>query len=398
MPVIPTAQRITQLRPTAVNAIQAEVREFQDRGGQPVSLMRGQPDFATPAHIIEAVNRALANGRTNYPNNQGEPDLRNAVARKLATVGAGTYNADEEILITTGATLGVYAAIAAVVNPGDEVLIPEPIYDAYLSVIALVGGIAHSVPATIVDGRFTLAADAVAAACGPRTVALLLNSPWNPTGTVLRRDELAALMDVTADRNLAVISDEIYEKIVYDGCQHVSPATLSADARERTIVVNSLSKTYAMTGWRLGYCAGPAELIRAMYLVLQQSSRGPATFVQDAGIAALDGSQDCVTAMIAEYATRRRLVIDALSDIPRINVLVPEGGFFAMLDTRELGLPSDELRRRLLTENEVVVMHGGAYGHAAEGTLRVAFATGGENLQAGLGRLREGLKEVAAAN
>jgi aspartate/methionine/tyrosine aminotransferase len=390
-----TSQRTALLKPTVVNSILEEVRSFQDGGGRPISLMRGQPDLPTPAHIVAAANAALAAGRTSYPNNLGEPALRAAVAQKLQRSGGGQYSPDDEILITSGATLGLYAALAAVLDPGDEVLLPEPIYDAYLGVIAYLGGIARSIPAPIVDGRFAIDGASFAAACGVRTRVLLINTPWNPTGSVLRRDELESLMTFAAQRDLIVISDEIYEAIIFDGREHVSPASISREARNRTIVVNSFSKTYAMTGWRLGYCAGPADLIGAMYRVLQQSSRGPATFVQDAGLAALEGSQECVRQMSAEYATRRGQVCDALGQLPGVRLLLPEAGFFAILDVRELQLPSDQLRRRLLEEFGVVVVHGAAYGPSAEGTLRVSFASGGQNLTGGLERLQTGLQAIA---
>lgn len=391
-----TAHRVASLRPTAVNAILAEVQEHRRLGGQPISLMRGEPDLPTPQHIVKAAQTALANGRTAYPHNQGEPALREAVSGKMNRQGIGSYSADDEVLITTGATFGVYAALAAVLNPGDEVLLPEPIYDAYLGVISMAGGVARSVPAEIADGRFTLNPDAFASACSPQTRVLLLNTPWNPTGAVLTEEELSALMAIADEKDLVVISDEIYEAIVYDGGRHVSPASLSDNARNRTIVVNSFSKTYAMTGWRLGYCCGPGDLIRAMSLALQQSSRGPATFVQDAGVAALKGPQDCVDEMRYEYAARRQQVIAALSNLPNAQVLTPQAGFFAMVDVRKLGLGSNEVRQRLLKESDVVVMHGAAYGPSAEGTLRVSFATGGENLEQGLKRLRAGLAAIAS--
>ena len=401
MPHLRTSQRASLLRPTAVNDILAEVRAFEQRGGQAISLMRGQPDFPTPAHIVTAANEALAKGRTGYPNNQGEPTLREAVARKLARAiegrGAERYSPENQILITTGATLGIYAALAAGLDPGDEVLIPVPIYDAYAGVIAVVGGTARPVPARIVENRYALDPEAFAAACNLRTRAMLLNTPWNPTGSVLRLGELSDLMRVAAEHDLIVISDEIYEALVYDGRPHISPAAVSDDARRRTILTNSFSKTYAMTGWRLGYCAGPAELIRAMYLVLQQSSRGPATFVQDAGVAALNGGEECITAMREEYAARRQRVAEILSGLRNVKVLLPEGGFFAMVDVHELGVSSDEIRRRLLTEFGVVVVHGAAYGPSAEGMLRVSFASGGQNLQSGLERLRAGLEALGPA-
>jgi len=385
------SKRIAQLRPTAVNAILAEVRELTARGHKPVSLMRGEPDLPTPSHILAEAQAALARGRTAYPNNQGELELRAAVSRKLESQTGVHYSPEDEILITTGATLGVYAAVAALVDPGTDVLLPEPIYDAYHSVLALAGGEPRSVPARVVDGRFTMDPRVLEQACRPNTTALLLNTPWNPTGTVLRRGELEQIMAIAQRHNVAVISDEIYEATIYGDCQHLSPAALSPDARNRTIVVNSFSKTYAMTGWRLGYCAGPANLIQAMYLVLQQSSRGPATFVQDAGVAALSGSQECVVRMRSEYARRLQQLRERLADIPRVHVLVPEAGFFAMVDVRELGVTSDEIRRRLLTDFGVVVVHGAAYGPAGEGTLRISFAKGGAALTTGLERLRDGL-------
>ena len=390
-----TARRIAGLRPTAMNAILAEARALQQSGRSVVSLARGEPDLPTPAHVVEAAAAALRAGRTGYPHNQGELALREAVAAKLRRQGLD-YSPVDEILVTTGATLGIAAVMAAVLDPGDEILVPEPIYDAYQSPIALVGGVSVAVPAGIRDNRFSISTDRLEKAYTPRTRAMLLNTPWNPTGTVLRRDELTEIAAIAEARNLVVISDEIYESIVYDGRQHVSPASLSPDARRRTVLINSFSKTYAMTGWRLGYCAGPAHLIEATYLVLQQSSRGPATFVQDAGVAALNGPQECVAAMQAEYARRREQVSAALSGLDGMRVLPPEGGFFTMLDVRGLGIPSDEIRRRLLHEQGVVVVHGSAYGPAGEGTLRVSFASGGKNLTDGLERLRKGLTAIAA--
>jgi aspartate/methionine/tyrosine aminotransferase len=187
------------------------------------------------------------------------------------------------------------------------------------------------------------------------------------------------------------VSDEIYEAIVYDGRRHVSPASLSDVLKARTVLVNSLSKTYAMTGWRIGYCAAPAPLVAAMFLVLQQSSRGPATFIQDAAAIALTASQEPVATMQREYSARRGTVSVALAGLPRATVLVPEGGFFAMVDIRAAGVASNEVRRRLLREHGVSVVHGAAYGAGGEGTLRISFGSGGDTLARGLARVREGL-------
>jgi aspartate/methionine/tyrosine aminotransferase len=356
--------------------------------------MRGEPDFDTPAHIAEAAIAAIRAGRTRYPDNRGELKLREAIAAKLLRDNQVRYDPAGEILVTTGATLGIHSALTALLEPGDEVIVPEPIYDAYQSPIRLAGGQVRFAPSTLASGRFTLSMDALAAAVTPRAKVLLLNTPWNPVGTVLTRAELTAVAEFVLRHDLTLVSDEIYEAITYDGSRHVSPASLGPDVQARTIVINSLSKTYAMTGWRAGYCAGPAATIQQMFLALQQSSRGPATFVQDAAAVALAGSQACVETMRAEYARRRQQVIDTLREVPRVRVLAPEGGFFAMVDVRELGIASSELRRRLLHDAGVSVVHGAAYGPSGEGTLRVSFGSGGQALTDGLQRLRDGLQST----
>jgi aspartate aminotransferase len=395
-PRLPLSDRIALLRPTAVNAILAEVRQVQANGRKVVSLMRGEPDFATPLHIKAAAIMALNDGRTHYPDNRGEPALREAIAARLHDDYNLRYDPSREILVTTGATLGIYAALAAVLNDGDEVLLPDPIYDAYHSPIRLVGGRVRSVRAELRGERYCLGIDVLDAAWTPNCKCLLLNTPWNPVGTVFTRQELSDIAEFVQRRNLILISDEIYEAITYGECVHQPPATISEALRARTILVNSLSKTYAMTGWRLGYCAGPRELVEAMFLVLQQSSRGPATFVQDAAVAALKGPQACVQEMRREFSRRRTLVGERLRGIDGVRALLPEGGFFALVDVRALGRTSDEVRRQLLHHWGVVVVHGAAYGPAAEGILRVSFASGGDILADGLESLRSGLLAISS--
>ena len=224
-----------------------------------------------------------------------------------------SYDPDREILITDGATLGLFAALGALVDQKRSVMLPDPIYDAYEGPIALWGGSPAPVHAALRDGRFTFGSRQLEDAWVTGTDVILLNTPWNPVGTVLDREELVDIMGFAEKNDYLVISDEIYESLVYDGRRHVSPASVSADARERTILINSLSKTYAMTGWRVGYCAGPEAIIRAMLLVLQQSSRGPATFVQDAAACALTSDQECTRRMAAEYQGRRDRVVERLA-------------------------------------------------------------------------------------
>jgi aspartate aminotransferase len=396
MPDVAISERVARLRPTAVNRVLHEARQVEAQVGPLVSLMRGQPDTPTPAHIVEAAQKALRDGRTGYPDNKGEPALRRAVAEKLEREQGLSYDPDREILITDGATLGVCAALGALVDDRSTVFLPDPIYDAYEAPIFLWGSRPTPVPATLCNGRFTIEGRRFESSSATGTGVILLNTPWNPVGTVLKSEELEDIMGAARNRDLLVISDEIYESLIYDGRRHVSPAAVSADARQRTIVLNSLSKTYAMTGWRVGYCAGPEAIIRAMFLVLQQSSRGPATFVQDAAVCALTGSQDCPRQMATEYQGRRDLVIERLHGIPSVEPLVPEGGLFVMVDVRGLRRPSDDVRRFLLRDAGVVIIHGSAYGPGGEGFLRVSFAAGGETLERGLKRLRDGLIRLSA--
>jgi aspartate/methionine/tyrosine aminotransferase len=392
---LPLSERIFRLQPTAVNRVLQDVKKAQAEGLQPVSLMRGQPDTPTPGHIVEAAQRALRDGRTGYPDNQGEPALRLAVAEKIRREQGLSYDPDRAVLITDGATLGIHAALGALTNAGGKVLLPDPIYDAYSGPIAIWGCELLPVPAQVDGGRFTVKRPAFEDALKSNNNPILLNTPWNPVGTVLSQTELESIMGYAQEHECPVVSDEIYESLVYDGRRHVSPASVSVDARERTVIVNSLSKTYAMTGWRVGYCAGPEAIIRGMLLILQQSSRGPATFVQDAAACALSSDQECTRRMAAKYQGRRDQVVERLRGIPGVIPLVPEGGLFVMVDVRGLGRPSDEIRRFLLFEAGVVVIQGAAYGARGEGFLRVSFAAGGEVLERGLERLRDGLLRLS---
>ena len=389
------AERVSRLQPTAVNRVLQQVRQLEAEGYSLVSLMRGQPDTPTPSHIVEAAMRALRDGRTGYPDNRGEPGLRRAVAEKLQRDQGLTYDPDREILITDGATLGVCAALGALVEPNQDVMRPDPIYDAYSAPIAMWGGRSILVPSEVRDGRFTVNRRSFENALVQDRSPILLNTPWNPVGTVLGREELEDILGFARDHDCPILSDEIYESLVYDGRRHVSPAAVSADGRSRTILINSLSKTYAMTGWRVGYCAGPESVIKAMLLILQQASRGPATFVQDAAACALSSDQESVHRMTRDYQARRDRVIERLEGISGVEPLVPEGGLFVMVDIRGLGKPSEAVSQFLMREAGVVVIHGSAYGPGGEGTLRVSFAAGGETLEQGLERLREGLLRLA---
>ena len=390
------ASRLSALRPSAVNRVRAQVEAARAAGKSPLLLLRGEPNFATPAFIVAAAQEALAAGETQYPPNPGLPELRAAVAVKLgARNGFAPPPTPEEVLITSGATEGLFAALQASLEPGDEVLLVEPVYDVYHSAIALCGGRAVGVPAARRDGRLGYPWERLAAAVGSHTRAILVNNPWNPVGGVLREAELRALADLALEHDLLLIVDEIYEEIVYPPHRHVSLAALRPDVRDRTFTLNSLSKTYAMTGWRLGYNVAAPQWTQAMLLALQQWSRGPATFVQHAGVAALRGPQTCVAEMRAEYQRRREQVLATEFGGAPVRWLPPEGGFFALLEVGGLGMSSEEVAASLLETEDVVVMPGSAYGEAGEGLLRVSFAVSPEALTAGLERLSTGIRRLA---
>ncbi|HBY94289.1 MAG: pyridoxal phosphate-dependent aminotransferase [Ardenticatenaceae bacterium] len=380
------AERVAASTPSAVNQILAKARHAEARGRDLVYLLRGEPDFATPSHISLAVVQALEAGETHYPPLQGRADLRQAIADRMSRDFALSIDPNEEVLITTGATMGLYAAIFSVVGPGDEVILFDPIYDPYATVVTLAGGTPRRAHAVETGGHFAVPREALEEAISPRTRAILVNNPWNPTGTAMTREELAALVTLAEAHDLVIIADEIYEKIVFDGRQHTCLAALSPEARRRTIVVNSFSKSYAMTGWRLGYNIAPPALTRAMWRTAEQFSRSATTFVQYAGVAALTGPQEPTAAMVAHYAARRQIVTDALAGLLGRRPNPPEATFFYFLDIRPFGKDSQSLADYLL-EHGVVTIPGSIYGPAGEGFLRLSFSYNDEALRRGLERM-----------
>lgn len=383
------SQRVSHLKPSAVNRTLQKVRAAEAKGAKLISFLRGEPDFPTPRHIIEAARAALQGGKTHYPPNQGVLELRQSVADKMEKINKIKCDPDKEIIITTGATMGFFIAVAATCEPGDEVLLPEPIYDVYASQIAMAGATPVFVRADRQGDRFVLSPEALKKACTPKTRGILINTPWNPVGTVITRSEMKAIADLAVSRDLVIYSDEIYEAIVYDKAEHVSFASLGADVRARTITINSMSKSYAMTGWRVGYNVAPPELTQAMFLIYQQMSRGAAIFAQYGGVAALAGLQSCVTDMVKEYSARRKLI--GSFTLPKANILMPEGGFFVLIDITPTGRTSEQVADGLLNEAGVVVMDASAYGAPTSGLLRLSFATSRENIQAGMAKISDWL-------
>jgi aspartate/methionine/tyrosine aminotransferase len=357
--------------------------------------MRGEPDFDTPAHIRQAAVAALQAGETHYPPVQGLPALRQAIAGRMARDFGLTVDPDEEVLVTTGATMGMYVAVQAVVNLGDEVIIFDPVYDPYPTVIRVTGGVPVRVPTEAHNGHFSASPEAIAAALTGRSKAIILNTPWNPTGTVMTLDDLRALVDLAEAHNLVLIVDEIYEAITFDGHVHHHLAALSPQARARTITVNSFSKTYAMTGWRLGYNIAPPALTRAMLRIAEQFSRSAATFIQHAGAAALNGPQDAVEQMRATYAQRRKFIAASLTQAGLATFNPPEGTFFTLVDIRPFGLDSQSMADYLLEEARLVTIPASVYGPAGEGYIRLSFAYHEDALSQGMEALGEALKRLS---
>lgn len=391
---IALVDRVSDLAPPVVAEMLQRARALEGDGASLVSLVRGEPDFATPSRICRAAIDAIERGKTHYPPNKGLPELCTAVAEKLALENGLAVDPATDVLITTGATMGLYLAMMATVNPGDEVLLPDPIYDAYYSLIRLAGGRPVPVPTERDSHHFAMPIEALESKITPRSRVLLLNTPWNPTGSVMTKAELEAVGEAALRHNLFIIVDEVYEKLIFDGNTHVSFAALGDELKSRSITVQSFSKTYAMTGWRLGYNVAHRDLINDMLRLYQQCSRGPATFVQWAGVEALRGPQDEVQIMAAEYARRRKLMIDGLSKIERAQVFIPEGTFFAFVGTQAFGLNSRELAVYLLNEAHVLTAPGQSYGSRGEGHIRFSFAGSSEMIELGLARISEALERL----
>ncbi len=320
--------------------------------------------------------------------------MRRAISRRMKNDHGLAYDPADEILITTGATMGVYVAVLSVVDPGDEVLIFDPVYDPYPTVVRMAGGVPVRLEAVERDGHFSVSSRSLRRALTQRTSAIIINNPWNPTGTVMTLDELMGLAELAEEHDLVLISDEIYEKVTYDDRVHVPLASVSPEARDRTITLNSFSKTYAMTGWRLGYNLAPPSLTEAMLAISSQMSRSAATFIQAAGVAALDGSQQEVGKMVTDYQSRRRLVSESFRDAGLTGFSPPEGTFFAFVDVRPYGMSSDEMTEHLMQTAGVVTLPGSAYGSAGEGFIRLSFAYSEETVREGITRIATALARL----
>lgn len=367
------------------------------QGARVIQLLQGEPDFPTPRHIQEAAERALREGYSHYAPVEGFLDLREAIADKLEARNGVAADPGSEIIVTTGATMGLYVALMALVDAGDEVLSPEPFYGPYRALVEHCGGQLVLVALERRGGHFTLDAAALEERVTERTRVILVNSPSNPTGGVFTREELEAIGAVAERHDLVVVSDECYESLLYDGRQHVSIASLSPELRERTVIVNSFSKTYAMTGWRIGYNVANPEITRGMAAVYGQSGRCAAAFTQRAALAALRGPQDCVVEMLAAYTRRRDLVVQGINAVPGLSCPAPEGAFYAFVDTSALRLGSVDLCRALMRKARVGLTPGALFGPRADGYVRLSFAAADADLRQALANLGPACESLLGA-
>lgn len=377
------AERLRKIEPSSAR----EVFSVAQRIPSVIDLGIGEPDFTPPLHVISAAKQALDEGRTHYSPSAGIPELSEALVKKAQRDCHLEYNPDDEVLVTVGATEAMFLALMALISHADEVLLFDPGFVCYEPDVLLAGGVPIRVPLLEKDG-FRLDSDAVMSRITDKSRVIILNSPNNPTGAVFSYDDLLKLSKIVIERDLIVISDEVYEKIVYDGARHFSLAAFPG-MRERTISVNSFSKTYAMTGFRVGYALGPADLIDSMARVHQYSVAcidGPSQY---AAIAALEGSQDCVEAMVAEFDKRRKFMYKRVNEVKGFSCAMPKGAFYVFVNVRQFKASSASFADYLIREGKVATISGSAFGKCGEGYLRLSYATAYEKIEEAMNRIEK---------
>ena len=371
------------------------MNELCDQYDHVISFAIGEPDFTTPKHIIEAAVDALHAGKTKYSPNAGISKLRQTLAEKIKRTHGVEYNWSQEVIITGSGMDTLRLASQAILDPGDEMLVPNPTWSNHPNHPVLFGGKAVMVPVYEKDG-FMYDVKVLEKYTTDKTKALLLNSPSNPTGGVISKEQLEALCTFCKDHDLIIISDEVYEHIIYDGLKFYSPAMIEG-MKDRVVICNSFSKTYAMTGWRLGYAAGPADIIHAMELINENSISCVNTFVQLAGIEALTASQDCVADMVSSYQRRRDIIYEGINAIEGLSCIRPKGALYAFINIQKTGLNSEEFAKSLIMKKQVCVVPGSGFGSAGEGFIRICYATSDANIKEGLVRIKEFVDEIMAS-
>jgi aspartate aminotransferase len=379
------AQNVAELAPSMTLSITSQAKALKKQGVDVLSFGAGEPDFNTPAHIVEAAVQALHDGQTRYTESSGLLELREAIAAKFL-VDNGLQYEPSQISVNCGAKHSCYNAILAVVNPGDEVIIPAPYWTSYPEMVRLVGGIPVIVD-TKQENGWKLTPEEFEDAMSPLTKMIILNSPGNPTGSVYTKEEMEKIADIAIGEGIVILSDEIYEKLVYADNKHVSIASLSKEVYEHTITINGFSKAYAMTGWRLGYTAAPKRIAEAIDTLQSHTTSNPTTFAQFGAIAALQGDQQIVGDMRDEFDVRRQYMLGRLQGIKNVKVIEPLGAFYFLVNIEPIGIKSVNFCEKLLSKQKVAAVPGVAFG--AEHTIRFSYATGLDVINAGMDRFEE---------
>lgn len=383
-------ETISAIAPSVTLAITSKAKAMAAEGREVFSFAAGEPDFDTPDHIKDAAIQALRDGKTKYSPGVGLAELRAAIATDLKTYNELDYEASQ-IIVSDGAKHTLFNIFMALLQPGDEVLIPSPYWLSYPEMVRIAGGKPVFVEAAESDD-FKVTKASLEAAMTPRTRALILNSPSNPIGTVYEPAELEEIAAFACENDVLVVSDEIYQQMVYDGVESPSFATLSQEVYDRTITVNGFSKAYSMTGWRLGYLAGPMPLVKAISALQSHSTSGPTTFAQYGGIAALEGGRDCVAKMRDAFAERRAYLYNRLVNMPGVTCVKPMGAFYMLPGIGSCGMDSLTYAEKLLAATGVAVVPGKPFG--ADANIRLSYACSMDNIREGMDRMEGFLKGV----
>lgn len=387
---LPINRRIASIPPSASLRVAATAKQLQSQGRKVFSFGAGEPDFDTPEHIKDAAIKALLKGETKYAPNAGIPALRKAIVDKFKRDNSLSYEQDQ-ILVSNGAKHSIFNIVVAICNDGDEVIIPSPYWLSYPEMVRIAGGTPVFVPCRE-DLDFKMTPAQLEAAITSRSVAVILNSPSNPIGVVYSEAELRALAAVAVKHGLLIISDEIYEKIVYDGARHVSIASFDSETYAHTVTVNGFSKAYSMTGWRLGYLAGPKPLVKAMDALQSHSTSGPNTFAMFGAVAALTGDDSFIHKMVKAFDERRTYLYDRLVAIKGVTCVKPTGAFYVLPNISSFGLDSVTFSERLLESEGVAVVPGEAFG--SDPNIRLSYACSMETIEQGVNGIERFIRSL----
>ncbi|HEY2422877.1 MAG TPA: pyridoxal phosphate-dependent aminotransferase [Chthoniobacterales bacterium] len=379
------SSRANSLTPSLSLSVDSKAKAMKSEGLDVCGFGAGEPDFDTPEHIKAAAIAALEAGFTKYTPSSGIPELRQAISEKLEKDNGLSYK-PSQIIVSTGAKHSCYNAILATCQPGDEVIIPSPYWLSYPEMVRLAGAEPIFVQ-TKEENDWKITRDDFENAMTPRTKMIILNSPNNPTGAVYTREEIAGIAEVAAEEEILILSDEIYEKLVYDGHEHVSIASLGNEFYDLTITVNGFSKAYAMTGWRLGYLAAPDPIARAIDSIQSHVTSNPCSFAQKGALAALKGDQQSIVDMRDEFDMRRQYIVERFSKIASVSIVKPNGAFYVLANISKLGLTSQNFADRLLSKANVSVVPGIAFGD--DRTVRFSYATSLDVIKKGMDRFED---------